>query len=369
MNGKSFLIPLLAILVALQGCPGDGGGGGGGSGGSAFGISTTTAPFGIVGNNYSATLTTNGGTAPFTWMLFGGALPAGLNLNAGTGAITGIPTAAGNSTATFMVRDSTGSTAMGSVLLAIHTRTDRVSIAGTGIAGNGASSEPVINSGDGRFIAFTSLATNLTPLPGGSGSQVFLHDRQSNLPSLISQDNLGNAGNGASNQPSVSGDGRFVAFTSAATNPAPAAGGSGTQIFLRDTQTNQTILVSRDALGNVGNGASSQPAISDDGRFVAFTSAATNLASVVGGSGTQIFLRDTQGNQTILVSQDTLGNAGNGASSQPAISSDGRFVVFTSAAALASTPGGSGTQIFLRDTQSNQTSLVSRDTLGNAGDG
>jgi Tol biopolymer transport system component len=128
--------------------------------------------------------------------------------------------------------------------------------------------------------------------------------------------------------------------------------------------------VSRDTGGTAGNGASSQPAISADGRNVAFTSAATTLAPIQGGSGSQIFLRDTIGNATTLVSQDSGGTAGNGASSQPTISSaNSRFVAFTSGAPLAPTPGGSGTQIFLRDMQTSTTTLVSQDANGNAGNG
>jgi len=200
-----------------------------------------------------------------------------------------------------------------------------------------------------------------------------VHDRQTSLPSLVSRDNLGSAGNGASSQPAISADGRFVAFTSAATNLAPTPGGSGTQIFLRDTQTNQTILISRDTLGNAGDGPSSHPTISADGQFVAFTSVATNLAPIIGGSGSQIFLRDTVGNATTLVSREIGGNAGNGASSQPTISAtSGQFVAFASLATnLAAIPGGSGSQIYLRDTQGNQTSLVSKDNNlpANAGNG
>jgi Tol biopolymer transport system component len=105
-------------------------------------------------------------------------------------------------------------------------------------------------------------------------------------------------GDGISGQSTVSGNGQFVAFTSASSNltgdPKPAP----SQIFLRDTQLNTTTLVSQ-ATGvavAVGNGASSQPTISSNGQFVAFTSSATTLAPTPGGSGTQIFSRDTQAN-------------------------------------------------------------------------
>ena len=363
MKSIATALSIIALGFGLVSCTGSGGGGSA----QGFAVSTTAADYGVVDNLYTSTLAVTGGTAPFSWMLFVGALPAGLTLNPGTGVVSGTPTTAGNVTTTFTVTDSTGKTATGSVLFSIHPRTDRVSVDSNGTAGNGASTEPAISRTSGRFIAFTSLAT-LAPTPNGSGAQIFVHDRQTGQPSLVSINDVGNAGNGTSSQPTISADGRYVAFTSLATTLAPIPGGSGTQIFLRDTQTGTTTLVSQDA-GFAGNGASSQPTISADGRYVAFTSLATTLAPIPGGSGTQIFLRDTQTGTTTLVSQDA-GFAGNGASSQPTISADGRYVAFTSAATtLAPTPNGSGTQIFLRDTQGNTTILVSRDASGDAGNG
>jgi Tol biopolymer transport system component len=369
MKSIASVMSIIALGFGLLSCSSSGGGGGGGSS-STFAVSTTAANFGVVGNAYTSTLAATGGTAPFTWTLFGGVLPTGLSafsLDPGTGVVSGtLGAPAGNFNATFTVTDSTGMTATGSVLFAVHPRTDLVSIDNSippvpGGPGGAVSSSPSI-SNDGRFVAFASTASNL--IPGIGGSQIYLHDWQTNQTSLVSQNAVGIAGNGASSQPTISSNGQFVAFTSASSNltgdPAPAS----SQIFLRDMQSNTTTLVSQ-ATGvavAVGNGASSQPTISSNGQFVAFTSAASNLAFIPGASGTQIFLRDTQTNTTSLVSRVGLGNAGDGASSQPTISSNGQFVAFTSVASnLTGDPDPGPSQIFLRDIVGNGTNLVSKD--------
>lgn len=359
---------LVAAALAMSGCA-DYGNGGSDGGGGTFTITTTAASFGVVGNAYSSTPATANGTGPFTWSIFGGALPLGLSLNSSTGAVTGTPMTAGNSTVTLRVVDSTGKSATGSVLFAIHTRTDRVSVDGNGTAGNSASSTPSIN-GDGSLIAFASQATNLAA--GVSGSQIFVHNRQTNQIDVVSRDSnatLVNAGNGVSSAPSISSDGRFVAFVSLATNLVTSV--SGQQVYLRDRQAGTTTLVSKDNLGNAGNGASSTPAISDDGSVIAYVSAATNL--VTGVSGQQIYLFDRVAATTTLVSKDNsaVPVAGNGASATPAVNSTGQFVAFASLATNLGAAGGNQ-QIYVRDRLAgvNGTiSLVSKDSTATAGNG
>ncbi len=373
---RLMLVHLVLGLVFVTGCGVDHGSGGpGGVGGVTLVISTTAAPFGVVGNAYSVTLATTGGTAPFTWAVFGGVLPDGLTLNTTTGVVTGTPTpvAAGNSTVVFVVTDSIGKTATGSVLFVIHPRTDRVSVDSSGTAGNGASSAPSIN-GDGSLVAFASLSANFVATV--SGTQIYVQNRQTNQIELISRDNsasIVNEGAGVSSAPSISADGRVVAFVSLATNllaPGTPAVPAGQQIYVRDRQTGLTSLVSVDnnVVPNPGTGVSSAPSISADGRFVAFVSLATNLLAPGAAvpAGQQIYVRDRQTGLTSLVSVDNnvAPNPGTGVSSAPSISADGRVVAFVSLATNLLAPDPvvlGGQQIYIHDRQLGQSSLASQD--------
>src|SRR5262249_28574471 len=155
-------------------------------------------------------------------------------------------------------------TATGTVLFAIHPRTDLLSIDnGTPpVPGGAASSSPSI-SGDGRFVAFVSSSGNL--IPGVIGSQIYLHDWQTNQTSQVSRDS-GVAippGDGTKSTPSISSDGGFVAFVANSTNLV--TGVSGQQIYLRDVQAGITSLVSKDNLGNPANGLiTTSPSISSN---------------------------------------------------------------------------------------------------------
>ena len=395
MRSIASVLSIIALGFGLLSCSSSGGGGGGGST-SAVAVSTTAADFGVVGNTYTSTLVATGGTAPFTWTVSSGVLPPGLSLNAGTGVVSStLPlTVAGNSTVVFVVTDSTGTTATGSVLFAIHPRTDLLSVDnGTPpVPGSAASSRPAI-SNNGRFVAFASSASNL--IPGVSGPQIYLHDWQTNQTSLVSKNNQGNPASGGSTttSPSISSDGRFVAYVSDATNLVFGVGGQ--QVYLHDSQTSiefpngQTTLVSKDNISPTpqpGNGVSSSPSISQYGCFVAFASVSTNFG--VAGGNQQIYVRGPLPGpgigicpgteQTSLVSKDNslVPVAGTGLSSVPSISQDGCFVAFVSLASNL-VPLASGQQIYVRGPLpgpgiclgTEQTSLVSKDNLASPGNG
>ena len=355
MKSITSVLSIIALGFGLLSCSGSGGGGGGGV---AFAITTTAAPSGVVGNAYSATLATIGGTAPLTWILVGGVLPNGLSLNGATGVVSGIPTAAGSSTTTFMVTDSTGKTASSQVLIVIHPRTDRLSVSSDGVSGDGASSSPSIDS-TGRLVAFASLATNLLGPSGPtiSGQQVYVHDWQTNESNLISKNGavvLPTGGNGVSSAPSVSGDGNFVAFVSLAPDLLPAGSPAivGTQVYLHNRTTGQTSLISKNGTAGVltgGNGVSSAPSISSDGNLIAFVSSAPDLlpagSPVV--SGQQIYFHNRVAGQTSLVSKNNEVPAvqGDGLSDTPSINAEatnaiGGFVAFMSLSGNLASGGG-----------------------------
>jgi Ca2+-binding RTX toxin-like protein len=156
-----------------------------------------------------------------------------------------------------------------------------------------------------------------------------VRDTLTNTTTRVSVDSAGNPAYIASYNASISADGRFVAFDSDASNIVPGDTNSDRDIFVRDTLTNTTTRVSVDSAGNQRNIGSYSPSISADGRFVAFYSDSSN--TVAGDTNrTDIFVRDTLTNTTTRVSVDSAGNPGNSSSDSPSISADGRFIAFDS---------------------------------------
>ena len=200
--------------------------------------------------------------------------------------------------------------------------------------GNSDSSDSVISS-DGRFVLFLSSANNLvTNDDNGKFVDVFLRDRTNGVTTLVSVNQTGvGGGNGNSVSPAASTNGRYVVFESEASNLVANDTNGVSDVFMRDLQTGTTTLVSVNSAGAGGNGASTSPLISPDGRYVAFVSAAGNLVANDTNNANDIFVRDLQNNTTTLVSVSMDGaTSGNGGSDWPTMTPDGRWVAFVSKA-------------------------------------
>src|SRR6476661_6127709 len=247
--------------------------------------------------------------------------------------------------------------------------TTRISADSASNQGNNDSFNPSI-SADGRFVAFASFS-NLVPEDTNNQSDIFVRDLSTNTTTRVSVDSAGNQGNSDSNNSAISADGRFVAFQSYASNLVPGDTNNRFEIFVRDLSTNTTTRVSVDSAGNPGNSDSSSPSISADGRFVAFESQASNL--VPGDTNNffnqaKIFVRDLSTNTTTRVSVNSAGIQGDENSFNPSISADGRFVAFSSAASNL-VPGDTNNKqdIFVRDLSTNTITRVSVDSAGDRG--
>ena len=256
------------------------------------------------------------------------------------------------------------------------------SIAAAGVDGNDLA---VVLSGNGRYVAFGSHATNMVAGDTNGTSDIFVRDLQTSTTILVSA-NLTNAGSGNAASGAnvhgthtqglaVSDDGRYVAFHSDARDLVPdftdLNGSFSPDVYLRDLVAGTTKLVSTNTGGNGGaNQGSSFPpdlALTPDGRFVAFVSKATNLVANVNyvANGENIFVRDVQMGATRLASVNLAGTSGAASALAPQISHDGRYVSFKSVdGTLASGDANNASDVFVRDLQTNTTILASRNLLG-----
>jgi Tol biopolymer transport system component len=242
--------------------------------------------------------------------------------------------------------------------------TQRISVASNGGEADGESRDPSI-SADGRYVAFWSHATNLVPDDTNGHADVFVHDRQTSTIVRASVDSNGNQASDHSFFPSLSADGRYVAFESSAPDLVAGDGNGLSDVFVRDLVAGTTERVSLDSSGAEGDGDSGLASISPDGRFVAFESFATNLVAGDVNGCRDVFVRDRSTGTTERASVDSSGVAGDGDSRAPAVSADGRYVAFESAASNL-VPGDTNGHhdVFVRDRVDGITTRVSVDSAG-----
>ena len=232
-----------------------------------------------------------------------------------------------------------------------------LSVASDGTQGNDDSYSPSISS-DGRFAAFHSDASNLVPEDTNGGPDVFLHDHLTGVTEMVSVASDGTHGDSTSKDPSISADGRLVAFWSYAGNLVTGDTNSLTDVFVHDRQTGETTRVSVTSTG--GQSCGDHPSISADGRFVAFQSICTNLVTQDNNYWSDVFVHDRQTGITEIVSVDSDGIQGNGESSSPIISANGRFVAFESTSTnLVPQDTNAAKDIFVHDRQTDSTERVS----------
>lgn len=251
-------------------------------------------------------------------------------------------------------------------------QTECVSVASDGTQGNSVSVNAVTISGDGRYVVFSSFASNLIANDTNGEHDVFLRDRQTGetqIASIASDGTQGNAPSGFSTV-SVSTDGRYVAFYSTASNLVSDDTNGQADVFVRDEQTEQTQRVSVASDGMQGNNTSTLDHLSSDGRYVVFSSTASNLVpGDTNGTG-DVFVRDIQTGQVTRVSITSDGSQANGPSWAGTISADGRYIAFESSASdLVQGDTNGKDDVFVHDRQTGQTTRVSVASDGSQANG
>ncbi len=234
------------------------------------------------------------------------------------------------------------------VLDRITNETTRVSVTSAGVEAAGDSSDPAISS-DGRFVAFVSEAA-LDAADANVERDIYVHDRLDGTTVRASVSSAGIEANERSVNPSISGDGRYVVFESRADNLVAGDANATFDIFLRDLVAGTTTRVSVTDAGAEANGGSEDPWISRDGTQVSFTSGASNLTGADANPARDVFVRDLVAGTTVLVSLSSAGVQGNRQSIRAKLSADGRFVAFNSDADnLAPGTSSDFTSVYVHD--------------------
>lgn len=245
--------------------------------------------------------------------------------------------------------------------------TSRASVAADGTQANRESLTPAL-SGDGRFTAFGSYASNLVPGDTNGVQDVFVHDEVTGSTERVSVATDGTQGNDASFSPQISRDGRYVGWTSSARTLVADDTNNVSDVFVHDRQTGTTTRISVAPDGTQTRYASSNPSISADGRWVSFQSDAVNL--LPGVPTGQVYVRDmTTGALTVA----SLGEDGSPAAwpgaSGARITADGRFVSFVSTTPLVADDTNTEWDVYRRDLVTGTTTLVSVPAAETVSDG
>jgi hypothetical protein len=253
--------------------------------------------------------------------------------------------------------------------------TEKVSVNSSGVSGNNGSGGFSSVSADGRFVTFISLATNLVPGDTNGVEDVFIRDRLTGTTRRVSVSSDGVEANARSDTPSISSDGRFVAFLSFASNLVTGDTNNNGDVFVWDRSTGTTELASVTSSGIQGNFESHQPAISADGRFVAFVSVSKNLVRRDTNNTSDVFVHNRLTGRTTRVSVSSNGaqahrDNGPGTNGGSAISADGRFVMFGSFASNL-VPGDTNAvgDVFVHDRLTGRTTRVSVSSGGGQANG
>lgn len=244
-------------------------------------------------------------------------------------------------------------------------QTTRVSTSSTGVEANASSQDPTISM-NGRFVVFQSLASNLVAGDSNAQADIFIKDLLNGATTRVSTDSTGAQADQQSRDASIAGNGRFVVFTSGATNLVAGDTNARDDIFVKDLQTGSTRIVSG---SGTADDQSRNAAISADGRVIAFNSFATNLVFGDTNAVSDVFVRNTTGGTLQRVSTDASGVQANGHSQNASLSADGRYVAFDSRATnlVASDSNGGTTDVFVKDRVSGAVTLVSQRADGTQG--
>ena len=263
------------------------------------------------------------------------------------------------------------------IVLAWDRESNETVVVSRTINGSGAPGRAASVSANGRYIAFVSNGAPIVPGDDRNIDNVFRFDLQTQTTELVSADLEGGVSRGPSDAPSISANGRFVAFDSLEVALTEDSVCCHRHVFVRDMDAEETRLVSVALVDGAGNAASDGPAISDDGSKIAFASAADNLVADDLNRVGDVFVRDMDAGTTTLASLGADGKPSSASSGEASISADGRIVAFASGSndLIGSVAGGFRfaasaprlAEVYARDVVAGETALISVAALGGPG--